>query len=386
LKTCGDAASAVSGPSGVKMNGPYDYVTPNYWYLDRKNGGAFGFNTETGPGPLPPPLESLERMIPRRDLWPMDAVWTFHCARGRFHQMNRYWTAFTNRYGIPGDVADFAFKSQAANYEAIRPMFEAFAVNLPHTTGIIQWMLNASWPKLYWQLYDYYLVPGGAFFGAKKGAAPFAVIYDYGNRGVYLVNQTRKDFGLCRTAITAYDLNSKRIFDATETNATRAWGAQKICDLSALAPGTPVYFLNLQTEDRSGINLADNFYWLSVKPDVLDEAGSAWYVTPNRSYANFRALDQLQPAMVRYTVSYKRTGIGRLADVHLENVGDSLAFFIEMKIVDAKSGRILTPVIWNDNYVSLPPHSEALYTASFPAANDPMLKLAGWNVKFEPSR
>ena len=47
------------------MNGPYDYVTPDYWYLDTKNGGAFGFNTETGPGPQPPPLESLQRMIPR---------------------------------------------------------------------------------------------------------------------------------------------------------------------------------------------------------------------------------------------------------------------------------------------------------------------------------
>jgi exo-1,4-beta-D-glucosaminidase len=119
LKTCGDGVSAVSGPSGVKMNGPYDYETPNYWSVDRKNGGAFGFNTETGPGPLPPPLESLEGMIPARDLWPINAVWKFHCARGNFHQLNRYWEAFTNRYGMPRNVAEFAFKSQAANYEAI---------------------------------------------------------------------------------------------------------------------------------------------------------------------------------------------------------------------------------------------------------------------------
>ena len=100
---------------------------------------------------------------------------------------------------LPQSVDEFAFKSQAANYEAIRAMFEAFAVNLPHTTGIIQWMLNPSWPKLYWQLYDYYLVPGGAFFGAKKGAAPFAVIYNYGDQGIYLVNQTAEKFAaICR--------------------------------------------------------------------------------------------------------------------------------------------------------------------------------------------
>jgi exo-1,4-beta-D-glucosaminidase len=383
LKTCGDGVSAVSGPSGVKMNGPYDYVTPDYWYLDKSNGGAFGYNTETGPGPLPPPLESLERMIPAEDLWPMGAVWRFHCARGQFHQLNHYWESFTNRYGIPRDVTAFAFKSQAANYEAIRPMFEAFAVNLPHTTGIIQWMLNASWPKLYWQLYDYYLVPGGAFFGAKKGAAPFAVIYNYGDRGVYLVNQTRKDYGPCRTRVAAYDLNSRTIFDTTVTNATADYGAQKICDLSALAPESPVYFLDFRTTDGNGIQRADNFYWLSAKPDVLNEDKSTWYVTPDKSYADFTGLNHLPRATVRYTVSWKRTKDTMEARVNLKNVGDRLAFFIEMRIVGRKSQRTLTPVLWDDNYVSLSPHSGGAYIADFPAGEKPELKLTGWNVAFK---
>lgn len=382
LQTCGDGASAVTGPSGVKMNGPYDYVTPNYWYVDRKNGGAFGYNTETGSGPLPPPLESLERMFPPQDLWPMDSVWKFHCARGRFHQMDDYWTAFTNRYGTPRSVSEFAFKSQAANYEAIRPMFEAFAANLPHTTGIIQWMLNASWPKLYWQLYDYYLVPGGAFFGTKKGAAPFSVIYNYGDRGIYLVNQTRHDFGPSRTEITAYDLNSQAIFADAVTNATSVYGAQKICDLSMLAPATPVYFLDLRTVDKNGVKRADNFYWLSTKSDPLDEDKSTWYVTPNKSYADFSALNRLSPTIVQYRVSYKRTRNGTRARVDLKNPGDALAFFIELRIVGKKSGQTLAPVFWNDNYVSLPPHTENSYIANFPDRETPELKLNGWNAEF----
>jgi exo-1,4-beta-D-glucosaminidase len=28
----------VSGPTGVKMTGPYDYVPPNYWLLDKTRG------------------------------------------------------------------------------------------------------------------------------------------------------------------------------------------------------------------------------------------------------------------------------------------------------------------------------------------------------------
>src|ERR1700722_18137968 len=382
LKTCGDDTSEVSGPSAVKMNGPYDYVTPNYWYLDTKNGGAFGYNTETGPGPQPPPLESLRRMIPADHLWPIDSFWNFHCCRGSFGKLDRYLNAFTNRYGTVASVEEFAFKSQAANYEAMRPMYEAFAANLPHTTGIVQWMLNPSWPKLYWQLYDYYLVPGGAFFGAKKGASPVAVIYNYGDKGIYLVNQTGKNFGDFRTTISVYDLNSKKILEQTITNASEAYGSQKIFDLSNLAAETPVYFLDLhsQSDDKA---IANNFYWLSTKPDVLDEGKSEWFVTPNKSFADFTVLNQLPEAKIRSSVSFKRATNGTDAEVTLANTGDTLAFFIEMRIVGTKSQQSLTPVFWDDNYVSLPPHATKTFHAHFPTGDEPELKLPAWNVKFE---
>src|SRR5271165_5364111 len=60
------------GPSGVKMTGPYEYVAPSFWYLDTRHGGAFGFNTETSPGPAIPPVASLRRMLPPDHLWPID--------------------------------------------------------------------------------------------------------------------------------------------------------------------------------------------------------------------------------------------------------------------------------------------------------------------------
>lgn len=384
LKTCGDDASKVSGPSAVKMNGPYDYVTPNYWYLDTQHGGAFGFNTETGPGPQPPPLASLRRMLPADHLWPIDSEWDFHCARGQFGHLKGYLNAFTNRYGAVASVEEFAFKSQAANYEAMRPMYESFAANLPHTTGIIQWMLNASWPKLYWQLYDYYLEPGGAFFGAKRGAAPLAILYHYGDRGIYLVNQAAGSPGELRTALTVYDLNSQIILTTNLTTPCPDYGSKKIFDLSGLAPKTPVYFLELTTQDRAGRTCAENFYWLSTKPDVLDEAKSTWYVTPNQSFADFTALNQMPTATVDAKVEFQPLASHPTrAVITLTNRSDHLAFFIEMRVVDKKSQESLTPVFWDDNYISLPPHATRAYFALLPAGSGPAeLKLQGWNVRF----
>ena len=71
----------------------------------------------------------------------------------------------------------------------------------------------------------------------------------------------------------------------------------------------------------------------------------------------------------------------RTADVTLTNAGNSLAFFIEMKIVGKKSQRSLTPVFWDDNYISLPPHATRTFHTEFPKGEKPELELQGWNVK-----
>jgi len=71
--------------------------------------------------------------------------------------------------------------------------------------------------------------------------------------------------------------------------------------------------------------------------------------------------------------------------VTLQNDGDTLAFFMEMKITGSESGKILTPVFWDDNYISLPPHTKRVLHARFPEGEAPALKLQGWNVKFNNS-
>ena len=182
--------SEITGPSGVKMLGPYDYVPPVYWYVDTKNGGAYGFNTETGPGPQVPPLESLRKMMPEDKLWPINDVWDFHCSRGMFKDLKRYNEAMDKRLGPAKDLEDYLRKAQFLNYEAMRAMFEAFVANKHKATGVIQWMYNSAWPKLWWQLYDYYLQPNGAFYGARKAGEPVHILYNYGNQEIAAVNSS----------------------------------------------------------------------------------------------------------------------------------------------------------------------------------------------------
>ncbi len=378
LVSCGWVESEVSGPSGVKMSGPYDWVPPVYWWEDREHGGAYGFNTETGPGPQPPPLESMRRMISAEDLWPIGEVWNYHCGRNEFSDMDRYVEALDRRYGPSESAEEFLFKAQAASYEAIRPMFESFAVNRPLTTGLIQWMLNSAWPETYWQLYDWYLMPNGAFYGTRAASQPLNLSYNYADETVYAVNDSRFASDGLRAVVRAFDLSAREIYNQSYEIDLPPAGAQLLVSLADLESPTPVWFLDLRLNDASGTEVARNFYWLSTEPDVLDYENNLWFVTPTKKFADFTALDDLPEVELEVSVSSD----GPETTVLLSNPSESLAFFVELRVVDAEGNSIL-PVLWDDNYVSILPGKGRELTARFPTADDlsnATLVVNGWNV------
>lgn len=384
LASCGTLKSSVSGPTGVKMNGPYDYVPPVYWYVDTSRGGAFGFNTETGPGPQPPPLESLRRMLGDDHLWPIDEVWEHHCGRNEFNTLDRYVAALDARYGPAAGVAEFARKAQAANYEAMRPMFEAFAVNRPATTGVIQWMLNSAWPEMYWQLYDYYLLPNGAFYGARAANAPASLVYHYGDGGVHAVAAPGHDVAGWTAEARLFDLASRPLLAETVTLPAVEYAA-RLLDLAAARRSSPVTFLDLKLRRPDGEVAATNFYWLSAADDRLDEAASTWFVTPAAAHADFTALAELPPTRLEVTAAWSAAGDEGRSEVRLANTGESLAFFVELAVVDRATGRSVVPVFFDDNYVSVLPGEERRLGVTFPLAGrrmeDLVLRYSGWNVE-----
>lgn len=377
--------SEISGPTGVKMLGPYGYVTPNYWYIDRKLGGAFGFNTEAGPGPQVPPLESIKKMIPPENLWPIDDMWDYHSGRNEFNTLKRYLNAFNRRYGKADTVETFAFNSQISNYEAIRAMFEAYGVYKHNATGIIQWMLNAAWPKMFWQLYDYFLMPNGAFYGTRKACQPVNIVYHYGDKNIYAVNETHTDYGNLKCRIQVLDLDSKVVFKKTVTFGIEKNSSGKIFDMPDFTDIGPVYFIDLKLTGDKDHTLATNFYWLSAKEDVLDLENSEWFITHNKQYADFTGLKNLPMVTLKSEHEFKNLQTSQKIQVVLENPTDKLAFFVELKVAGNESLRTILPVYWDDNYISLLPGETKKIDAYFSTddlnGEKPVFLFSGFNVK-----
>jgi exo-1,4-beta-D-glucosaminidase len=384
-----------TGDSGVKMTGPYEYVAPGYWTEDATAGqhrcqtggcgGAYGFNTETSPGPAVPPIESLETMLGKDHLWPIDDYWNFHAGGGEFKTIQVYTAAQDARYGPSNNAADFAFKSQLMAYEGIRAMFEAYDRNKYTSTGVIQWMLNNAWPSIIWHLYDYYLRPGGGYFGAKTAMEPLHPLYSYDDHSIWLVSSQYEDAKGLRLSAKVYNLDMTEKFSKELTVDAAADSTAKVLELPQMQDLSPVYFVVLRVTDSTGKIVGSNFYWLSSKPETLDWEKSKWYMTPTASYADYTALRQLPKVTLKVSDRTERKAGDAITHVMVENPSKNLAFFIRLKVNKGAGGQEILPVVWQDNYFSLLPGEKRELTATYRAAElgaaKPAVEVKGWNVE-----
>ncbi|KAJ8122226.1 hypothetical protein ONZ43_g1525 [Nemania bipapillata] len=107
----------ILGPSGMKMDGPYDWTPPNYWYdvepSEDRLGAAFGFGSELGAGVGTPELSSLTKFLTKGD---MDDLWK-NPNKGLYHMSTNVSSFYDH---------DYLLKAQMMDYEATRSQFEVF--------------------------------------------------------------------------------------------------------------------------------------------------------------------------------------------------------------------------------------------------------------------
>lgn len=382
LLTAGTRTSEISGPVGVKMNGPYEYVSPNYWFEDTKNGGAFGFNTETSPGAAIPSLESIKKMIPEDKLWPINTAWDYHCTHSAvaFKNLDVNTLMIDNRYGKAKDLNEYLMKSDVLGYEAMSGMFEGFRARIPKTTGIIQWMLNSAWPSFYWQLYDYYSLPTSSYYATRKANKINQLIYDYSKNEIVAVNESLNLEKNLKAQITVYDFNSNLLKKETVLFDINSITSKPILQLDKYSEGV---FLDLKLFNKKGTLIASNFYWLSNKKDVFDWDKTFWVNTPLKEYADFTKLNDLPKSEITTTYSTKTIGNNVELNVQLENTNSKTAFFINLKVVD-DFGKTIFPVFWDDNYISIIPNEKRTIKCIIPknliSKTKTHLVISGWNV------
>ena len=350
--------TSLAGASGAKMEGPYEWVGPDYWYKDTRAGGAFGWNTETGIGTNLPQLESLRKMIPEEALWPLSDIWDYHCtaSSSAMNSTKVLQETINGLYGGFDSLEDFVRKAHAVDYDGTRGMFEAFRARVPKTTGIVQWMLNSAWPSLYWQLYDYYGVPTAGYYGTKKACAPRQLLFDYAARKVVAVNEG--EAVTLKATVRVFDAASRQIGTQSRDVTIGYREVVPVFDLKRF-DGKP-HFVALELTLPDGTPVADNFYSLPAADNAYVWDKTGWYVTPVSRYAD-----------LGFTFGQGKADVEISVDGNKVTLTNKSGFIACMNILKAKdtAGNLVVPAFWSDNFFPLLPGQSKTVTCGTDAEN-----------------
>lgn len=321
---------------------PFDYVGACYWYGDSATVKASGFNISASIGAQLPVRESLEKMLPSGNL-NLDTL---------KNNLDNLTQVIEGQYGEITDMNDYLKKADLINYEATKAMFEAYRINAPKATGIVHWKLSSSLPLLYWQLFDYYLVPTSAYYGVKKANIPQQLLYNYKTNTIYYVNNVVTPVER-RARISFYGLDSKLLQAADFKFRVEADCSKKIYDVDPLAGNV---FMYLQLFDNNDVLLSDNFYCLSAEMEKYDMENSDEVFVQLDSYADYSALNALPQSELEVTVRMELPEDNtRSIKVETTPANDIISFMTRFVVKD-EQGNIILPVLWSDNYVAVLPN------------------------------
>ncbi|MGI9126113.1 MAG: glycosyl hydrolase 2 galactose-binding domain-containing protein [Mycobacterium sp.] len=358
---------------GIRMAGPYSWRPPSYWFAGRYP-ATRGSTAEQGDNEHIPPFASLKRFIPPDKLWPINDTWYFHAGSDPLNStLTNIRRVIDRRYGLSTSAEMFADKAQLAHYESTRAQFESFAANgwADHKMTIY-WMLNSHWPSFFGNIFDYYLRPGGAYYGAKKGLRPLSVVFDsyaLGNHReahVSVVNQGTESRDGLRVRVRLYDL-SGRVRDDRSADGLQvaSGGAAAAVTVPAGPADSPVFFVRCELLDSGGAVLAENVYWQSQQIDDVGPVGNdTAFDSRQVGWADMTALNTIaKPAL---DIDAKTAGTGEVT-IRLRNPTPNVAFFQRAELLNSPDGDEILPIEYDDNYVTVFPGEMVEVHGRFPA-------------------
>lgn len=376
---------------GIDMAGPYSWRPPTYWFSGRY-GATWGASAEQGDNEHIPPFASLEKFIPPDKLWPINDTWSFHAGSDANNAaLTNIQRAVDRRYGPSSSAQMFASKAQLAHYEATRAQFEAFAADGWDSHKMtIYWMLNNHWPSFFGNLFDYYLRPGGAYYGAKKGLRPLSVVFDSYATGdhslakITAVNQTPSDQENLRARVRVYDLAGNLRADRSSDNVNvPSGGAVQAMTLPRGLAASGVFFVRCELSDKSGNVIAENVYWQSQQgDDIGDPKNDSPFELKQASWADMTALNYMVPVPLEVSAQRSPSAGDSGVVIHLHNPTNHVAFFERAEITSTRGGDEILPIEYDDNYVTVFPGETVEIHGVIPATGETgnWVRVSGYNT------
>ena len=356
--------------AGVYSGGTYTWQDPKEYYNLIKKGKDWVFKDETGI-PSQPTYNSLKKIIPNL-VWdktlpfPLNHTWGYHDAATGNGRYDRYYEEMVKRYGEPKSMEEFSEKMQLMNAIGYQGIFESAGDKLNETGGVMLWKINAAFPSVIWQIYDWYLNPNAGYYFMQNACEPLHIQLNPLTHQVVVVNRTYQPYADLTVEADVYDLNSKLLDHQTATVSLDTTDVKESVSLSKVFGGAKeVSFVVLNLKDKTGKVISKNSYWLAADD-------------------NYKAMSTMPRAEVETTVlKVRQSTTEKTWTLKFTNHSKQLAFFLNPQILD--NGEEVLPSFWSANYFSLTPGEAMTVTVRVPLAGlkdqDQEILLDGWNLE-----
>jgi len=309
----------------LRWSGPWNYFKdpPEYF---RSN--AAGFSTELGT-PSIPTAESMRKMMPKEDVWPISDVWFYHDLHDGQKDMI---AAISSDFGEPKDLDDFCKKAQMLNYESHRAMFEAWNSKLwNNTSGLLLWMTHPAWQSTVWQVYSWDYETFGSYFACMKACEPIHIQMNLHDNKVIVINTTLKSIPHAKAIFELYTTDGKLV-STKEIKIAVPANVKTDCFVADL-PSTGVYLARVTLQDKKGKVISENSYWkkLGDTKDLL-------------------ALNGL--AQVKLSGNILKKGNGSIT-FKVKNPSKTIAMSVKLNLRDKVTGEAILPAYFTDGYFNL---------------------------------
>ena len=355
---------------GVYSGGPYSWRDSKEYYRLADNARDWVFKDETGL-PSQPPYSSLQKIIPNLTWdsslpFPLNNSWGYHDAATGNGKYDKYYETMVTRYGEPSSMEDFSNKMQLMNATGYQGIFEAAGHKLNVIGGVMLWKLNAAFPSVIWQVFDWYLEPNAGYYFMQNACEKVHVQLNPLDSMITVLNRTYFPLDNLTLEAEVYDLNSKKVLHKSVNLSLIPTDVKT--SFSLLDPLSQIHgisFVNLVLKNKKGELISHNFYWLAPED-------------------NFKKLNELKETTIQSTLLKKEMVENDLKlTFRMENRSDRIAFFIRPQILS--DGNEVLPCFWSAGYFSLAPGQSIDLTVAIPADQlknqRQALQIEGWNVK-----
>lgn len=351
-----------SGDYPLAIDGPHQAKPPKFYF---NNTASNQLTTERGM-PNIPVEESMRKIFPEENLWPVNDMWALHDFAQGWNTNGRQYMSDLNNYGSYDDFNSFVSRAQMQGYELHKAMFQgAIASN---TNGLLMWMSNPAWPSLMWQAYDYFYDVNGGYFGIKTACQAINLIWNPNNNNMIIYNATPNDEQL-KAVAEVYNLDGELVYADSKDIMMESDTMELAFQLQFPGETSKLQFIKTYVENENSERVGEDFYWNNIE-----------------NYQDYTALADLENAEIKatYTLDHKDES-SEFYKVRIENTGEVPALSIRLKVLNELTKERVLPTFYEDNYFSLMPGESKEVMVDFKSKyvdeSAPLFQVEGWNTE-----